>query len=332
MPVFDLGYKASSHLSRRAGYNGTSLQKFFSAFPDDEACLEYLFNTRFGPNPRCPRCGNRNRWKRHAVQRHYFHPCGGILSPTADTLFARTKVPLQLWFYALLCFADSPESVGGSFLERQLGITQPTAFRMGWRIRAHMAAIDIDAPLGSPGTPVMAHLFKVRRIVNNLRNVQNSAIIFALSDGTMVNSTVVIKPTQKKLRQIINQKVTVHRNIITTCYYTHRILKNYSSGKEISEYHPTYFLDNPEKNDDLHGFIQYFRKSFFDQFRGVSLANAWLYFKEYEFRYNRRKRSHETFNDLISSFPLFSSENMARWKARSFVDELSERRGAPVAK
>ncbi|MGY6550346.1 MAG: transposase [Erythrobacter sp.] len=320
MAMFDLGFGPSRHFSKRPGFNGTSLQTFFAAFPDDDACLEHLFKTRFGDDPQCPRCGRRGRWQRHDTQKHYFHPCGGIISPMTGVVCSRSHIPLQLWFYAMLHFANSAVSIAAPFLARQLGISGPTAFRLGQRVRLHMAAIDHGILIGNPTKMVMARMFKVLRITNTRPNVQNSAIVLMLTDGKRVNSTVVVKPRQKSLRAIIKSKVHPHSRIGTDCYWTFRTLSNYSSGRPIAEFLPEYYFDRSAEDNQNHGFMQYFNLSFKDQFRGVRLENAWLYLKEYEFRYNRRYRSSETFSDMVSKYPTFCYDRLAQIKAMNFVD------------
>lgn len=320
MAAFDLGYTPSRHHSQRPGYDGTSLQAFFAAFPDDDTCLAHVFNRRFGPNPVCPRCGKTDRWRRHDVQKHYFHPCGGILSPMAGTVFSGSHIPLQLWFYAMLHFANSPEGISSPFLARQLGVSEQTAYRVCHRIRLHMAAIDEGKVIGKAGETVMARLSKVLRISNKRRNLQNSAMVLLLSDAAWVNSTVIVQPRQKSLRSVIHDKVHRHACLATDCYWTFRILSNYSSGQPIAKYVPEQFMDGASPENLNHGFLQYFNLSFSDQYRGVSLQNAWLFFKEYEFRYNRRAQSSCTFWDMASNFPSFDALSLARRKAINFVD------------
>lgn len=319
MTVFDLGYSPSSHRSPRPGYDGTSLQDFMLEFPSDEACLQHLFFTRFGADPVCPRCHGTGRWQRHHIQKHYYHPCGGILSPMADVVFSRTRIPLQLWFYAMLHFANSAEGISTTSLARQIGISEQSAFRMSTRIRLHMAALDDRELVGGPGEMVMCRLVKVLRITNRRKNAQNSAMIFLLSDAKRVNATVIIRPRQKSLRRVISSKVVTGSIMGTDCYVTYRSLSNYNSGKAIAQFIPDYFNRDIVKPNLMHGFMQYFHLSFADQFRNVSVKNSWLYFKEYEFRYNRRHCSSRTFGELTSRFPHFDDGSIARLRARNIV-------------
>lgn len=328
MPTFDLGFSPSRFRSKRPGCDGTSIQDLFAAFPDDQACLDHVFMQRFGPDPKCPRCGGTGRWRRHATKKHYFHPCGGILSPMSGVVFSRSRIGLQLWFYAMLYFCNSPEGIAAPFLARQLGISGPTAFRMSQRIRLHMAMLDQDYQLGGVGKVVNIRIFKILRIINDRRNLQNSAMALLLSDGLRVNSTVIVRPRQKNVMQVISNKVDQASDLITDCYWTFRVLKNYSSGRTTVQFLPEYFHTHPASENLLHGFMQYFNLSFADQFRGVSLENAWLYLKEYEFRYNRRSHSRDTLQDLISRFPTFNQHSLKLTKAAHFVNASAEQKTA----
>ena len=321
MPAFDLGFAPSRHRSPKPGYNGTSMQAFFDAFPNDAACLHHLFKVRFGLDPACPRCGGHGRWRPHAVQKHFFHPCGGILSPMTGTLFSRSRIPLQLWFYALLHFANSAESIASPFLARQIGISERSAFRVSQRIRMHLAALDTGNMLGRPGHVVMARLVKILRVVNNRRHLQNSAMVLLLSDHARVDTTVMIKPRQKSLRSVLRNKVHPLANVHTDCYSTHRAMSGYGTAKPIAEFSPVYYHDNPQNIDLSHGFSQYFLSSFADQFRGVERKYVWLYLKEYEFRYNRRRSGHALFPDMVARFPGLDAEDLARLRMAHFVGE-----------
>lgn len=320
MPSFDLGYAASPHRSKRPGFDGTSLQAFFAAFPDDDACLAHVFKKRFGDNPTCPRCGGTERWRRHEVQKHYFHPCGGILSPMTGVFFSRSHIPPQLWFYAMLHFANSSGGVSSPFLARQMGVSLPSAYRVSKRIRAHMAAIDEKCLLGAKGETVIVRISKILNINNNRKNVQNSATLLLMCDKYRVNSTIIMKPTQRRLRILIKNKTNHGSRIVTDCYRSSRILNNYSNKRPLADFSPNYYSDKSPSENLNHGFLQYFNLSFRDQFKGVTLEKAWLYLKEYEFRYNRRRRSGHIYSDMISRFPLIGEEGFARLQGANFIE------------
>lgn len=132
-----------------------TVRQFFEQFPNDEACLSHLFEVRFGQGFTCPKCNKPSKWFRIKAERAYSCQfCGHHLHPTVGTPFEQTRTPLQLWFYGIFLFTTTRNGVAAKELERQLGVTYKTAWRMAGLIREHMAAVDGDVLLGGPGHTV----------------------------------------------------------------------------------------------------------------------------------------------------------------------------------
>ena len=68
--------------------------------------------------------------------------CGNHVYPTAGTIFQDSRTSLQVWFYAIYLFVATRHGVSGKELERTLGVTYKTAWRMGQQIRQLMAKAD----------------------------------------------------------------------------------------------------------------------------------------------------------------------------------------------
>ncbi|MCK5555268.1 MAG: transposase [Alphaproteobacteria bacterium] len=80
-----------------------SVQDFFKMFPDDDACLEHLFKTRFGKGEKvaCPKCGEIGKFRRLAKLPAYTCNCGCHIHPMVGTPFEASRTSLQKWFYAM---------------------------------------------------------------------------------------------------------------------------------------------------------------------------------------------------------------------------------------
>jgi transposase-like protein len=125
-----------------------TIREFLAQFSDDEKCLEHLFQVRFGQGHTCPKCSKASKWFRFQAERAYACQwCGHHLHPTVGTPFEDSRTPLQLWFYAIYLFATSRHGVPAKELERQLGVTYKTAWRMAHLIRQHMEYVDGEFPL-----------------------------------------------------------------------------------------------------------------------------------------------------------------------------------------
>ena len=126
-----------------------TVHEFFKWFPDDDTCLDHLMKVRYGESLYCPGCGCHSKFHRlHKRPVYSCQWCGYQISPMEGTLFERTHTPLTKWFYALYLFTTSRHGVPAKELQRQLGVTYKTAWRMGHQIRKHMTNVDGDPPLG----------------------------------------------------------------------------------------------------------------------------------------------------------------------------------------
>ena len=122
-----------------------TIQDFMKRFPDDAACLEHLMKVRYGNTPTCPKCGNENSLHRLKKEPAYVCQwCGHHVHPMAGTIFTDSRTPLAKWFYAIYLFSTSRHGVPAKELQRQLGVTYKTAFRMAHLIRLHMGKVDGD--------------------------------------------------------------------------------------------------------------------------------------------------------------------------------------------
>ncbi len=129
-----------------------SLMEFMKEFPDDDACLEFLWRNRYsddGIHATCPKCKTEREFKRyeHSQQRQAWtcQACGKHLAPTAGTIFHKSSTSLHLWFYAMYLMASTRCGISAKQLERELGVTYKTAYRIAQKIRHELMAEDIEA-------------------------------------------------------------------------------------------------------------------------------------------------------------------------------------------
>ncbi len=131
--------KKKKKLCKRKTY---SIHQFRHDYPDDDACLEKLFQIKYGKLKACPRCGVAGaKFKRIATRPCYqCVECEYQLHPMAGTVFEKTTTPLVCWFYAIYLFSVTRNGVAAKELERQLRVTYKTAWRMADQIRKLMVS------------------------------------------------------------------------------------------------------------------------------------------------------------------------------------------------
>src|SRR5713226_6172573 len=128
-----------------------SLMEFLREFPDDATCLEWLWRNRYsedGEHAYCPKCEDDQSFKRYETsqQRQSWTcvACGHHLHPTARTIFHKSSTSLHLWFYAMYLMASTRCGIYAKQLERELGVTYKTAWRMFNKIRSLMSQPEED--------------------------------------------------------------------------------------------------------------------------------------------------------------------------------------------
>jgi transposase len=120
-----------------------SLREFFTEFPNDEACLTRVMEVRYGLRHVCGHCSKDSSFHK-LTDRPAFScaHCGAHVYPCAGTIFQDSHTPLQTWFYAIYLFIVTRHGVSGKELQRALGVTYKTAWRMGQQIRKLMGSAD----------------------------------------------------------------------------------------------------------------------------------------------------------------------------------------------
>jgi len=125
-----------------------SLMEFMRAFPNDAACLQWLWRERLsadGEHAECPKCERERKF--HKLTDHpawSCDSCGHHLHPTAGTIFHKSSTSLMLRFYAMYLMASTRCGVSAKHLERELGVTYKTAWRMANLIRNPLMTQDDD--------------------------------------------------------------------------------------------------------------------------------------------------------------------------------------------
>lgn len=114
----------------------TTLPEFDAMFPDEEACIEYLFLVRWGDGFVCPKCGDTHAT---VIKTRGLVECrrGHQTSVTAGTIMHRTKQPLRTWFYAAFLVTTLKPGISALQFQAQLGIKRnETAWNLLHKLRA----------------------------------------------------------------------------------------------------------------------------------------------------------------------------------------------------
>ena len=281
----------------------TTFYEFQRQFPDDEACLHHIMVARYGGTELdCPKCGAHGKFYRLTRDRAYLcQHCKHHIYPCVGTPMERSRTPVHKWFYAMYLFTATRHGVSAKELQRQLGVTYKTAWRMAHEIRKFMAEVDGEPPLG--GVVEADETLVGGKVKGQGRGYRaNKTTVFGMIErGGDLMAKVVPDVKRRTLEPIIRQNValgsTVHTDELRSYLnlrssgYTHESV-NHGAGE--------YVRDDSHVNA-VEGFWSRLKNSIRGTHVHVSGKHLQKYVKEFEYRYNRRKRPGSMFADLVEN-------------------------------
>lgn len=204
-----------------------SVRDFFKRFPDDEACIQHIMDVRFGMRHVCRKCGVESTFHRMNDRRAFAcAACGDHLYPTAGTVFEDTRTPLQLWFYAIYLFVTTRHGVSGKELQRQLGVTYKTAWRMGMKVRELIGSVDEFDMLQGHVEMDEAYVGGRRRGKRG-RGAEGKTIVMGMKEHGGDIRTVVIPDVKKQtLRGVVLENVEPGSVVSTDELMSYGLLTN----------------------------------------------------------------------------------------------------------
>jgi transposase-like protein len=283
-----------------------TIVEFFQRFPDDEACLAHVFEARFGQGHVCPNCERAAKWYRiKATRALACQWCGWHLHPTAGTLFEDTRTPLRLWFYAIYLFTTSRHGVPAKELQRQLGVTYKTAWRMGHEIRKHMAAVDGDPPLSGQVEVDKTYIGGVNKGAGRGRGLDNKAILFGMvKRGGHAMTKVIEEAHRDTLMREIGHNVRRSSTIHTDEYKGYRGLQGRGyKHKTVNHSEGEYATKDGRGTQTIDGYFSRLKNSIRGTHVSVSEKHLQKYAGEFEYRYNSRQQPSKMLDELLSVYP-----------------------------
>ena len=114
-----------------------TLKQFNQMFADDDACLDWLRHYLYPEIITCEGCERDAKYYRIKARKVYgCEHCGYQISPTADTIFHKSRTPLTSWFYVIYLMAQTRGGISAKQIERETGVTYKCAWRMCKEVRS----------------------------------------------------------------------------------------------------------------------------------------------------------------------------------------------------
>jgi transposase len=211
-----------------------SVREFFARFPDEQACLDHIMAVRFGGTTMdCPSCGAEGQFHKLRDRRVYACPnCLFQIAPTANTILHDTRTPLVSWFYAMYLFCTTRHGVSGKELQRQLGVTYKTAYRIGMQIRKLTSGTaNFNALLSGHVKLDEAYVGGRRSGGKRGRGAPGKTIVMGLVErGGRMAAEIIPNVKKDTLRSVVLDKVEAGATVSTDELYSYGLL----TGEAIS--------------------------------------------------------------------------------------------------
>lgn len=127
-----------------------TLMDFQRRFGTEQACRQYLADSRWPDGYACPRCAHQKAYLIKSRTVYECAACGWQVSLTAGTVMHRTHIPLPEWFWAARLLTTLTPGISALQLQRQLGLgSYRTAWTICHKLRAGMVRPSRDLLFGT---------------------------------------------------------------------------------------------------------------------------------------------------------------------------------------
>src|ERR1039457_7058492 len=278
-----------------------SLMEFMAEFPDDDACLAYLWQSRSadGEHAVCPRCEVERTFRKYETtqrrQSWTCTSCGHHLHPTAGTIFHKSSTSLHLWFYALYLITSTRCGISAKQLERELGVTYKTAWRMFNVIRNSLMSQDnLSVVLSGDVEMDETYLTRKRRLSDGPGQHGRSLNERVVMGAVQRQGQVVVKYVPAATLIEASRLARVHLLPPTTIFTDEFRIYDNLEGLEVAAHYrikhsAKVYVDGDVHTQTIEGFWSLVKGGLRGVYRSVSTKWLQSYLDEYAWRYNHRE-------------------------------------------
>ena len=247
-------------------------------FATEDKCLEYVFQQKHGSIEGYYRVSNRKCWA-HKDTGHQIHPL-------ANTIFAKSRTPLTLWFHAIFLFSSSKNGVSAKELQRQLGVTYKCAWRMAHEIRKLMSQ---DGPrLTGTVEADETYVGGSRKGSARGRSTDTKTpVIGVVERGGSVRASVSKRVHGGALATHILRNVESGAKLVTDDFAAYKYMDRHYDRKVINHSARIYVRGDIHTNT-IEGFWSQLKRSIRGTYHSVSRQHLQAYVDEFAYRYNHR--------------------------------------------
>ncbi len=267
-----------------------SLRQFQRKYGTNDHCLEAVKKLRFPDEMECPKCKQMSVFYPVTNRTSYACKlCGYHLYPLAGTIFEKSTTPLQYWFFAMYLMTQTRSGTSAKQLERMLGVTYKTAWRMFKQIRMLMT----DEPSMLDGVVEIDETFvggkgHNRATKPHFNEVPKEVIMGIVKRKGQAYFKRIPNTGKWTLLQQIKDHVDPTAHIMTDEYAAYMSLPKFGFTHDSVRHSASEYVSGIAHTNTVEGFWSIFKRGVYGVYRVVSKKYLQAYVDEYAFRYNHR--------------------------------------------
>jgi transposase-like protein/predicted RNA-binding Zn-ribbon protein involved in translation (DUF1610 family) len=286
-----------------------TFKQFQTGFPDDAACLEAMMKVQFGGTKiTCPGCGAVEAQFHAMTKRRAYacQECGHHIYPCAGTIFHKSSTKLTNWFFAMYLMTSTRHGVAAKELQRQIGCTYKTAWRMAHELRKLMASADYQGPLS--GHVEVDEMFigpKTHGSKGRGKGPSGKAVVFgAVERGGNIRAGVVPNSEMVTLKSAIRANVEKGTQISSDDNRSYWNLSAMGYDHQSVNHSAYEWVRGDVHTNTIEGHWGQFKRAVRGTHVHISKKHAWKYVSEFSYRRNMRGSHWSMFNRLVVSLSL----------------------------
>jgi transposase-like protein len=264
-----------------------TIRDFKKNFPNDEACLEWLKNSRWPDGIHCVKCNKVT--KHHHVSKRTSYACdecGNHVYPMAGTILEKSSTSLTTWFHAMFLMANTRCGISAKQLERETGVTYKTAWRMFRQIRSMLAD---DVSLEGSSVEVDETYIGGRRRGKRGRGAEGKTPVIGLVQRKgRVKAIKTDKVDSSTVMPMIRENVQPESTIYTDEYPIYNKVSQNGYKHETVNHALKAWVVGDAHTNTIEGFWSLVKRGISGVYHAVDEKYVQSYVNEYSFRYNRR--------------------------------------------
>lgn len=265
-----------------------TLKQLNHMFPDDDTCLDWLRHYLYPEVISCEGCGKDAKYYRIKSRKVYgCEHCGHQISPTANTIFHKSRTPLTTWFYAIYLMAQTRGGISAKQIERETGVTYKTAWRMFRQIRS-MLYEDHDPMNGDVEIDESYFGGKKRGGKRGRGSENKTPVVGMVERGGKLEVRAVENVKRTTIMPMVVDNIEKGSQIYTDEFVVYDTLPGMGYKHDtVPHAEKVYVVGNAHTNT-IEGFWSLIKNGIRGVYHSVSSKYLQHYLDEYAFRYNHR--------------------------------------------